>query len=140
MAEETLVFIREAGQEDFDILYVTGTPDIDAFHELIREALGVNEEVVKVTMDGIAIRNANGIKFMLKKSEPKVEVTFAGTGEYTTSFSGKSDTEHCEMYWITKFSRREETPEKPTQLTGPEGLIAGGQGQKNWRSESGEPN
>jgi len=83
MSEETLVFIREAGQEEFDILYISGTPDIDAFHNLVKESLGVNEEIIKVTMDGIAIRNANGIKFMLKKQEPKVEVTFAGTGVYT---------------------------------------------------------
>lgn len=80
-AQETIVFVKEAGQEEFDILYLTGVPEIEAFHELVKDALNVKEEIIKLTMDGIAIRNANGIRFMLKKQEPKVEVTFAGTGK-----------------------------------------------------------
>eukprot|EP01127_Copromyxa_protea_P009545 TRINITY_DN2261_c0_g1_i1.p1 TRINITY_DN2261_c0_g1~~TRINITY_DN2261_c0_g1_i1.p1 ORF type:complete len:525 (-),score=82.62 TRINITY_DN2261_c0_g1_i1:143-1717(-) len=79
-AQETVVFIKEVGQEEFDILYLSGCPDIEAFHAVIKESLGHNEEIIKLTMDGIAIRNANGIKFLLKKQEPKVEVTFSGTG------------------------------------------------------------
>lgn len=84
-AQETIVFIREAGQEEFDILYLTGVPEIDAFHQQVKEALGISEDITKLTMDGIAIRNANGIRFLLKKQEPKVEVTFTGTGKFTKS-------------------------------------------------------
>lgn len=84
-AQETIVFVKETGQEEYDILYLNGVPEIELFHDLIKDALNVKEEIIKLTMDGIAIRNANGIRFMLKKPEPKIEVTFAGTGGYTVS-------------------------------------------------------
>lgn len=90
MSEEKLVFVREAGQEDYDIMYLGETvqgPEgptpltIDLLHSLVKEATGKaeSEVVTKVSANGIIVRNINGIKFLLKSPEPKIEVTFAST-------------------------------------------------------------
>lgn len=131
MAEHT-VFVREAGEEDFDIVYVSekvtdasgeSRPlSLEDLHQTIQDALGrypscfwntyytsagaskrfmacldsarlprftffarcsslfSDEEILKITLDNIAIRNANGLRFMFKKDEPKLEVTFTSTG------------------------------------------------------------
>jgi hypothetical protein len=39
-----------------------------------------NEEILKITLDDIAIRNANGLRFLFKKADAKLEVTWASTG------------------------------------------------------------
>jgi len=86
---EHLVFVREFGQVEYDIIYVpenvTGADEtehpitIEELHALIKDALGRNEVISKITLDEIAIRNTNGIRFMFKRPEPKLEVTFEGS-------------------------------------------------------------
>lgn len=90
MSEEKLVLVREAGQEDYDIMYLAETVEgpsgpvpltIELLHQLVREATGKSESepVTKLSANGIIVRNINGIKFLLKNPEPKLEVTFAST-------------------------------------------------------------
>eukprot|EP01127_Copromyxa_protea_P019030 TRINITY_DN6095_c1_g1_i2.p1 TRINITY_DN6095_c1_g1~~TRINITY_DN6095_c1_g1_i2.p1 ORF type:complete len:468 (+),score=84.96 TRINITY_DN6095_c1_g1_i2:248-1651(+) len=90
MSEEKLVFVREAGQDEYDIMYLAETvqgPEgpvaltIEHLHMLVKEATGKasTEEVVKISANGIIVRNVNGIRFLLKSPEPKLEVTFAST-------------------------------------------------------------
>jgi len=45
---------------------------------MIRDALGRNEDILKITLDDISIRNTHGVRFMFKKHEPKLEITFEG--------------------------------------------------------------
>lgn len=85
------MFVREVGQEDYDIMYLGETipgPDgspvplsIELLHQLVKEATGKaeTEEVTKLSANGIIVRNINGIRFLLKNPEPKLEVTFAST-------------------------------------------------------------
>jgi len=86
---EHMIFVREQGQLEYDIIYATEsivrTEDgkehplqIEELHAMIREALGRNEEIAKISCDDISIRNVHGIRFMFKKHEPKLEVTFEG--------------------------------------------------------------
>jgi len=61
---------------------------------LIREALGKREEITKLTCDEITIRNAQGLRYLFKKPQPKLEVTFESHspaipppgGQYNTAF------------------------------------------------------
>jgi len=88
---EHLVFVREAGQIEYDIIYVSENvraPDgsvhpitIEDLHRMVQDALGRTEPVSKITLDEIAIRNINGIRFMFKKPEPRIEVTFEGVAQ-----------------------------------------------------------
>jgi hypothetical protein len=90
MSEEKLVLVREAGQDDWDIMYLSETvlgPDgpiplsIEFLHQLIKEATGksATEVITKLSANGIIVRNINGIRYLLKSAEPKLEVTYAST-------------------------------------------------------------
>jgi len=83
--------VREAGTEDYDISYVSETVQrldgsfgpitLDQLHALVKEALGKSpsESITKLSSNNIVIRNDNGIRFLLKSPEPKLEVVFAST-------------------------------------------------------------
>lgn len=77
---ELLVFVREQGTEDYDILYANENISIEEFHALIQDATGTYDQIVKISCEGVAVKNQNGIRFLLKKPEPKLEVVFSGTG------------------------------------------------------------
>ena len=77
---ERLVFVREAGTVDYDIFYATDNVTLEEFHFLIQDTIGIYEPLVKINCEGVAVRNQNGIKFLLAKPEPKLEVTFSGRG------------------------------------------------------------
>jgi N-acetylneuraminic acid mutarotase len=52
------------------------TLTLEELHSTIKEALGKQGEIIKIMLDDIFIRNINGIKFMFKKPDPKLEVVF----------------------------------------------------------------
>jgi hypothetical protein len=65
---------------------------LEELHESIADALGkpLNDPITKLSLDGIVIRNANGMRFMFRKEEPKLEVTFqstASTCSYAVAFT-----------------------------------------------------
>eukprot|EP01127_Copromyxa_protea_P002768 TRINITY_DN12729_c0_g1_i1.p1 TRINITY_DN12729_c0_g1~~TRINITY_DN12729_c0_g1_i1.p1 ORF type:complete len:547 (-),score=113.97 TRINITY_DN12729_c0_g1_i1:75-1715(-) len=86
MSEEKMVLVREVGQEEFGLMFLTELVDgrpltIEELHESIADAVGkpLNDTIIKLSLDGIVIRNANGLRFLFKKEEPKLEVTFKST-------------------------------------------------------------
>eukprot|EP01125_Pyxidicula_operculata_P004816 TRINITY_DN1795_c0_g1_i2.p1 TRINITY_DN1795_c0_g1~~TRINITY_DN1795_c0_g1_i2.p1 ORF type:complete len:373 (-),score=69.34 TRINITY_DN1795_c0_g1_i2:63-1181(-) len=99
---EHMVFVRETGQSQYDVMYVSETvrgPDgsehpitLDELYGLIKETLNRSDNVSKVTLDEIVIRNQNGIRFMFKKPEPKLDVVFEGgvTPQYNAYNAGPS--------------------------------------------------
>jgi hypothetical protein len=80
-ATDLLVFIREQGSQDYDILYANENVSIEEFYALVQDATGIYEQITKISCEGVAVKNQNGIRFLLKKHEPKVEVVFVGTGK-----------------------------------------------------------
>jgi len=86
MMAERMIFVREQGQVEYDIMYLTENvtgPDgserplsIEELHAAIKDALGKQEEIAKITLDDISIKNVHGIRFMFKKPDPKLDVTF----------------------------------------------------------------
>jgi N-acetylneuraminic acid mutarotase len=87
---ERVVFVREQGQTEYDIMYLSETVKgtdgtehlltIEELHSTIKEALGKPGEISKIILDDITIKNAHGIRFLFKKPDPKIEISFESLG------------------------------------------------------------